>query len=65
MLTLELESDEWIVLRDMRTKKEYGRFRRKKDSKKKILFEAPKSTEIRRYPIDERELALSGRRVCL
>lgn len=50
MLTLTVKKDEWIVLRDMKTKKEYARLR-KGEHCKSILFEAPKSTEIRRYPV--------------
>jgi sRNA-binding carbon storage regulator CsrA len=56
MLILSIRINEWIVLRDRKTKKEYGRF--KKEPGHKIVFEAPNSTEIRRFPVTREEMDL-------
>ncbi len=52
MLVLEISDDEWIVIRDSRTKSEYARFTKGKHEDH-IAFEAPKSVEIRRIKKDE------------
>ena len=53
MLSLKLEDDEWIVVRDSRTKSEYARLTKSDKGNRHIVFSAPASTEIRRIKKDE------------